>query len=203
MNAPTFNHGGLFLDRDGVINVDRGYVYRPEDFEFIEGIFAVVRRAADLGLRSVVVTNQAGIARGYYTERDFQDLTGWMCERFAAEGAPLAAVYHCPYHREGIGQWRVDDHPDRKPNPGMILAALRDLELDARCSVLVGDKEHDILAARRANLGAAALFAPTDEVPDALADEVLADHRATLLWLERVAPTLRAGARRPLPVSRR
>jgi D-glycero-D-manno-heptose 1,7-bisphosphate phosphatase len=182
----------LFLDRDGVINVDRGYVYLPQDFAFIDGIFAVVRRAAELGFRSVVVTNQAGIARGYYSERDFENLTRWMCERFANEGAPLAAVYHCPYHREGIGQWRIDDHPDRKPNPGMILAALRDLDLDAQCSLLVGDKEHDILAARRANLGAAALFAPTDPVLDSLADEVLADHRATLGWLERVAPTLRS-----------
>lgn len=183
------NGGALFLDRDGVINVDRGYVHRPQDFEFVDGVFRVVRRARELGLRTVVVTNQAGIARGFYSESDFEALSRWMCQRFSDEDAALAAVYHCPYHAEGLGQWRVADHPDRKPNPGMLKRALRDLSLDAGRSLLVGDQESDIVAARRAHLGAAALFAPSGPPPKTLADAVLRDHDETIRWLDEVSRT--------------
>lgn len=181
------NGGALFLDRDGVINVDRGYVHRPQDFEFVDGVFRVVRRACELGLRTVVVTNQAGIARGFYSESDFESLTRWMCQRFADEGASLAAVYHCPYHAEGLGRWRVADHPDRKPNPGMLNRAVRDLSFDVGRSLLVGDQESDVVAARRAHLRAAALFAPSGPPPKTLADAVLRDHAETIRWLDEVS----------------
>ena len=189
MNASVAKNGALFLDRDGVINVDKGYVYRPQDFEFVEGVFRVVGRASELGLSTVVVTNQAGIARGFYSESDFESLTRWMFQRFYAEGAPLTAVYHCPYHAEGLGQWRVADHPDRKPNPGMLKRALRDFSLDAGRSLLVGDQESDIVAARRADLRAAALFAPSGPPTTTLANAVLRDHGETIRWLDEVSLT--------------
>jgi D-glycero-D-manno-heptose 1,7-bisphosphate phosphatase len=95
----------LFLDRDGVINVDRGYVHRPDQFEFVPGIFPLARFWADeLRRPIVVVSNQSGIGRGYFDEKAHADLTRWMCDRFEAEGAAIARVYHCPSHpRHGIG----------------------------------------------------------------------------------------------------
>lgn len=143
----------LFLDRDGVINVDHGYIHRAEQFEFIPGIFDVVRFAArELGWPVVVVTNQAGIGRGYYDEATYQTLTRWMCDRFAAENAPIARVYHCPYHPEhGIGEYRLD-HPWRKPRPGMILQAASDLNLDLPSSAIVGDTIADMQAAASAGI---------------------------------------------------
>jgi D-glycero-D-manno-heptose 1,7-bisphosphate phosphatase len=146
--------GALFLDRDGVINVDHGYVHRVDRFEFVPGIFDLVRFwATELEQPVVVATNQSGIGRGYFDERTYADLTRWMCERFAAEHAPIARVYHCPYHpQHGIGEYRRD-HPWRKPNPGMFLQAASDLDLDLAQSALVGDRMSDIAAAVAAGIG--------------------------------------------------
>lgn len=144
--------GALFLDRDGVINVERHYVHRIEDFEFVDGIFELCRTAQTLGLRLVVVTNQAGIGRGYYTTADFEHLTAWMLRQFATRGIAIDRVYHCPYHpTAGLGAYRRDS-PDRKPAPGMILKARADLDLDLSRSVLVGDKPSDIAAGRAAGV---------------------------------------------------
>ncbi len=87
-----------FLDRDGVINVDYGYVAIREQFEFIEGVFTVCRLLHNLGYKLIVITNQSGIARGYYSEQDFLDLTEWMCEQFTRQGVPLLDVFYCPHH---------------------------------------------------------------------------------------------------------
>jgi len=172
----------LFLDRDGVINRDHGYVSKPEEFEWIPGIIGLVQTAASLDMIVVVVTNQAGIARGRYTEDDFQAMTDWMVAQFAAAGAPIAAVYYCPYHADGIGKYKVADHPDRKPNPGMILRAAADLDIDLSRSVLVGDKEWDIEAARRAGVGASCLFSPI-AARATHATVQLADHASVAKWL--------------------
>jgi D-glycero-D-manno-heptose 1,7-bisphosphate phosphatase len=143
----------LFLDRDGVINVDRNYVHRIEDFEFMPGIFELCADAGALGFEIVVVTNQAGIGRGYYSEAEFLRLTGWMVGEFAARGVTIARVYHCPYHpTAGVGEYRRDSW-DRKPNPGMLLRARDDLVLDLGRSALVGDKDSDIAAGRAASVG--------------------------------------------------
>jgi D-glycero-D-manno-heptose 1,7-bisphosphate phosphatase len=162
----------LFLDRDGVINVDHGYVCRPEQFEFVPGIFELVRFAVHtLGWPVIVTTNQAGIGRGYFDEAAFQTLTEWMCERFRRERAPIAKVYHCPYHLEhGIGPYRAD-HDWRKPKPGMFLQAAADLNLDLSRSAVVGDKISDIEAGANAGvllrirLDARALPPPADAPP--------------------------------------
>ena len=152
----------LFLDRDGVINHEVGYLYRAEDVRWVDGIFPLARTARALGYRLVVVTNQSGIARGLYTTADFHALMGWMRSEFEREGAVLDAVYHCPYHPEhGVGEWRRD-HPDRKPGPGMLLRAANDLGLDLATSVMVGDRCSDVAAANAAGLRQAFLIEGTE-----------------------------------------
>jgi D-glycero-D-manno-heptose 1,7-bisphosphate phosphatase len=143
----------LLLDRDGVINVDRNYVWRIEDFEFLPSIFDLCHTAQALGLMVIVATNQAGIGRGYYTEQDFQILTDWMLAEFRTRDIDIRRVYHCPYHpTHGIGKY-LRDSPDRKPNPGMILRARDEFGLDLSRSVLVGDRDSDIVAGRTAGVG--------------------------------------------------
>ena len=142
----------LFLDRDGVINVDRNYVHRVEDFEFLPGIVELCAAAGARGYLIVVVTNQAGIGRGYYTEADFQRLTAWMVGTFRQRSIDIARVYHCPYHpTAGVGEYRRESF-DRKPNPGMLLKARDELGLDLAGSVLIGDKDSDIEAGRAAGV---------------------------------------------------
>jgi D-glycero-D-manno-heptose 1,7-bisphosphate phosphatase len=139
----------LFLDRDGVINVDIGYLHRIEDCIFVRGIFDLVRIFHELGFMIIIATNQAGIGRGYYSEEQFRVLMAWMCEQFEQR---IAAVYHCPDHPEGVGRYRREN-PWRKPGPGMLLQAARDFDLDLRGSWMVGDKETDVEAARAAQVG--------------------------------------------------
>jgi D-glycero-D-manno-heptose 1,7-bisphosphate phosphatase len=147
------------LDRDGVINYDYGYVHKLEDFDFIDGIFDVAQCAHEHKYKLVVITNQAGIARGYYTEEQFHQLTNWMCQRFSDAGAPIDKVYFSPYHpTAGLGRYLKDDF-SRKPHPGMILQAQRDLTTDLSRSVLIGDKVSDILAGTAAGVGTNLLFA--------------------------------------------
>jgi D-glycero-D-manno-heptose 1,7-bisphosphate phosphatase len=142
----------LFLDRDGVINVDRGYVHTPEQTEWIPGIFELCRRAAELGYLLVVITNQAGIARGYYGEAEFAQYSDWLRGQFAERGLRIEAIYHCPHHpTEGIGELRRECDC-RKPQPGMILRAARELGLDLSGSALLGDQPWDMEAARRAGV---------------------------------------------------
>lgn len=152
---------GLFLDRDGVINIDRAYVCRQESFEFIEGIFQVCRMANRLGYLLFVITNQSGIGRGYYTEQDFLKLTDWMCGVFKTQGIVIDKTYFCPFHPEhGIGDYKVDS-PCRKPAPGMIYQAAREFNVDLTRSVLVGDKESDIQAGIAAKVGCNLLYVPS------------------------------------------
>lgn len=150
----------LFLDRDGVINHDAGYTHAWERFRFVDGIFALARAAHARGYLLVVVTNQAGIGRGLYTEEDFHALTARMCECFADEGAPIARVYFDPTHpKHGLGAYRRAS-PLRKPAPGMLLAARDELGVSLPASVLVGDKPSDIAAGQRAGVRATLLYAP-------------------------------------------
>lgn len=159
---PSPERPALFLDRDGVINIEKNYVHRIEDFEFVDGIFALGRSAVANGMLLVVVTNQAGIGRGYYSEEQFHGLTEWMCRRFHEEQAPITAVYFCPFHPEyGVGDYRRESF-DRKPNPGMILRARDELGLDLSQSILIGDKISDITAAKTAGIGFTILLGKKD-----------------------------------------
>lgn len=152
----------LFLDRDGVINHEVGYLHRPDDVRFVEGIFPLCRAARSLGYKLVVVTNQSGIARGFYTTNQFEQLMAWFRAQFEREQAPLDAVYHCPFHPEhGVGEFRRE-HVDRKPGPGMLLRAARDLDFDLERSILIGDRCSDIAAANAAGLREAFLLSGTE-----------------------------------------
>ncbi len=143
----------LFLDKDGVINVDHGYVCTPERTDFIDGIFELCRAATEHGYLNVVVTNQAGIARGYYTEREFLVYMDWVRDEFRKYGTQLDAVYYCPHHPvHGFGEYRRDCEC-RKPKPGMLRAAARDLDIDLTRSVLLGDNMSDVVAGEGAGIG--------------------------------------------------
>ncbi len=137
----------LFLDRDGVINIEKNYLYKQEDFEFVDGIFDLCRYFQSEGYAIVIVTNQSGICRGYYSEADFKKLTEWMEAEFAKEGIKIAKTYHCPHHPDFTGSCSC-----RKPEPGMFLQAQKELVLDLEQSVMVGDKPSDIEAAQRAGV---------------------------------------------------
>lgn len=143
----------LFLDRDGVLNEDLGYVSRWEDFRFIPGAAKAVREANRSGWLVILVTNQSGIGRGYYTEADMQALHAKMAEALAAEGARLDAIYHCPHHPQAtVEPYRHPNPPLRKPNPGMLLQAIAEWPVDVARSLMVGDKDADMEAARRAGV---------------------------------------------------
>lgn len=153
MSLPVTERPAAFLDRDGVINEERNYVYRIEDFHFLPGTLQACRRFVEAGYLLVIVTNQAGIARGYYDTAAFETLTRWMEARFAEAGAPLAGVYHCPHHPDAkIDRLRLRCDC-RKPAPGLIFQAQRDLGIDLPRSFLVGDKVSDLEAGRAAGLG--------------------------------------------------
>lgn len=142
----------VFLDRDGVINIDFGYTSKPEEFNFYEGVFAACRRFQTLGYQLIVVTNQSGIARGYYTEADFELLCDWMIARFQDENVDITGIYHCPHHAtEGYGEFKVDCQC-RKPKPGMLLAAAKEHDIDLSASIMIGDKISDMEAGRAAGV---------------------------------------------------
>jgi D-glycero-D-manno-heptose 1,7-bisphosphate phosphatase len=132
----------LFLDRDGVVNVEKEYLYKVEDFELIDGIVDVCLKYQNQGYVIIIVTNQSGISRGYYSEEDFDRLSMWMVEYLAAFGVKIAHIYHCPHHESINGACEC-----RKPNPGMLLQAQREFDLDMESSVMIGDNERDIEAA--------------------------------------------------------
>jgi len=141
------------LDRDGVINKDFGYVHTKEKFYFNQEIFYFCQQAIKRGYKIFVVTNQSGIGRGLYSEKDFLELTSWMVSEFANNGIEIKDVYYCPFHpTEGVGKYRKNSF-DRKPNPGMILRAAIDHHIKLAESVLVGDQETDIQAGIAAGVG--------------------------------------------------
>lgn len=148
----------LFLDRDGVINVDFGYVHKPEDFVFNEGIFDLCRAAVQRDFLIIVVTNQAGIGKGYYSSEDFYSLTAWMCDQFVRERAPITDVFHAPYYENSkYKRYRVGSGL-RKPKPGMLLAAAKKYSIDLSKSIFVGDQASDISAGLSAGVGNVLLF---------------------------------------------
>jgi D-glycero-D-manno-heptose 1,7-bisphosphate phosphatase len=141
-----------FLDRDGVVNRERGYVSRIADFDFVPGVLPAARALRERGFALVIVTNQSGIGRGLYGPGEYKTLTDWMRGEFAAAGAPIAGVYHCPHHpTEAVGGYRRDCDC-RKPAPGMLLTAARELQLDLKQAVLFGDRASDLQAAQAAGV---------------------------------------------------
>ena len=136
----------LFLDRDGIINIDHGYVSKIKDFEFVEGIFDLVKHFADKGYLIFIVTNQSGIGRGYYAQEDFTTLTQWMVKRFAQEDIHIEKVYYCPHSPETKCHCR-------KPETGMIEDAIQSYDIDLSNSWMIGDKQSDMDLAKNAGIG--------------------------------------------------
>jgi len=135
----------VFLDRDGIINVDTGYVHEIEGFTFQEGVFSVLKHLQSLGYLLIVVTNQSGIARGYYTQEDYQALTMHMVETLAQNGIGLSGVYHCPHAPD-------DGCACRKPKAGMLKTAQKEFNIVMRESWMIGDKDSDMLAGKNAGI---------------------------------------------------
>ena len=143
----------LFLDRDGVLNEDHGYVSRWEDFRWIAGAREAVAAFNRAGWLVIVVTNQSGVGRGFYTEDAMHALHARMAQDLAEVGGRIDAFYHAPHHPDApLDAYRHPDPPDRKPNPGMILRALSEWPIDREASLLVGDKPSDLEAALRAGI---------------------------------------------------
>jgi len=134
----------IFLDRDGTINIEKNYLYRLKDWEWLPGAIEAILRINNLGYLAIVVTNQAGVARGYYSERDILFLHHQIDQMLAKAGAKIDAYYHCPHHPE-FGKFR--NCSCRKPQPGMLFNAQRDFDIDLSRSWLIGDKLSDIEAA--------------------------------------------------------
>ena len=137
----------LFLDRDGVVNKEKNYLYKIEDFEFIDGVFETCKYFQDRGYLIIIITNQAGIARGKYTEKDFEILTKWMIKEFEKENIKISKVYHCPHHPDFNCECEC-----RKPKPKMILDAQKEFNIALSNSILVGDKNSDIEAGIKAGI---------------------------------------------------
>ncbi|UJF19753.1 D-glycero-beta-D-manno-heptose 1,7-bisphosphate 7-phosphatase [Vibrio sp. SS-MA-C1-2] len=143
----------IFIDRDGVINVDHGYVHTVDQFEYIDGVFEACKKLKEMGYLLVLVTNQSGIARGMFTEDQFMTLTEWMDWNFADKGVDFDGIYYCPHHPDGSVAQYSQTCDCRKPNPGMLLSAQSFLDIDMDKSVMIGDKADDMRAAQAANVG--------------------------------------------------
>jgi D-glycero-D-manno-heptose 1,7-bisphosphate phosphatase len=150
---PLAPRPALFLDRDGVLNEDPGYVHRWEDFRWIPGAREAVAAFNAAGWWVFVVTNQSGVGRGYYTEADVIALHDQMSRSLAEVGGRIDAYYYCPQHPDAADEtYRHPDPPDRKPNPGMLLKAMADWPVDVARSIMVGDKPGDVEAGQRAGV---------------------------------------------------
>ena len=135
----------IFLDRDGVINKDKNYLYKIDDFEFIDGVFNSCKYLQNLGFKIIIVTNQSGIHRDFYTEEDFENLTNWMLCKFTDNNIEILDVFHCPHGPNSNCYCR-------KPKPGMLLSAKEKYNINMEDSWMIGDKEHDIMAANNAGI---------------------------------------------------
>jgi D-glycero-D-manno-heptose 1,7-bisphosphate phosphatase len=177
----------VFLDRDGTLNKEVNYLHTVENFEWVPGAQDAIRRVNDLGMPVLVVTNQSGVARGYYEEADVDRLHAWMNDQLDAIGAHVDAFYYCPYHPNGaVEQYRALSHC-RKPNPGMFEEAIQEWRVDPSGSFVVGDKNSDLLPGNE--LGMTTILVRTghgDTEDETVADHVVPDVGAAVDLIERV-----------------
>ena len=165
----------IFLDRDGTLNIDYGYVNEIDNFKFIDGAIDALRELKKMGYMLVLVTNQSGIARGYFSEEQFLQLTEWMDWSLAEQDVDLDGIYYCPHHPEGKGEYK-EDCDCRKPKPGMLLQAIKELKIDPTQSIMVGDKVEDLKAGIGAEVKMNVLVRtgkPVTEEGERVADYVL------------------------------
>ena len=158
LNKPS---PALFLDRDGVVNTDLGYVYKKQDFEFMPGIFELCKLAISAGMKIVIITNQSGIGRGYFTELQFSDLMAWVLEEFKRQGIIIEGVLHASENPDN--QPTSETSSRRKPNSVMFLEASRKFSIDLGSSIMVGDRESDMVAAAKAGVSGRLLLGDAHE----------------------------------------
>ena len=166
----------IFLDRDGTMNVDHGYVHEIDNFQFIDGAIEAMQELKKMGYALVMVTNQSGIARGMFSEETFMQLTEWMDWSLADRDVDLDGIYFCPHHPEAVVEEYRQQCDCRKPEPGMLLAARKELNIDMAASYMVGDKIDDMLAGKAAGVGIKVLVRsgkPVTEEGEKVADWVI------------------------------
>lgn len=157
----------VFLDRDGVLNQDTGYVGRREQLEWLPDMVTAVRRINDAGYRAVVITNQAGVGRGFYTEDDVRTIHGLMEDHLAQSGAYIDRFYYCPYHPDAVLPAYRAHHPERKPGAHMILRAAAEMDIDLSASAMIGDRNSDMECA--AGAGVRGIMIQGDDILGAVA----------------------------------
>ncbi|WP_395479937.1 D-glycero-beta-D-manno-heptose 1,7-bisphosphate 7-phosphatase [Candidatus Curculioniphilus buchneri] len=178
-----FPISAIFLDRDGTINVDASYVCKIENFYFIDGVIEAMQEFKRLGFALIVVTNQSGLSRGFFNEDEFMNLMKWMSWSLENYNVYLDGIYFCPHHPNGVIKNLRSKCNCRKPKPGMLLAAQRDLNINMSSSYMIGDKLDDILAGRAAKIGTSVLVRsnkPITQEANAAADLII-DNLAVLL----------------------
>lgn len=149
MTAPF----AVIFDRDGVLNEDYGYAYEPEKLVWIPGAQAAIRRVNAAGGLVLIATNQSGIGRGYYSEAQMHAFHAEMRRQLSETGGRIDRIYFCPFHEDAAeDRYRHADHPDRKPNPGMVLRALADFGVSPASALMIGDKQADVQAANAAGV---------------------------------------------------
>ena len=153
----------IFLDRDGVINKDINYLHKIDDFEFIDGIFDVCLYFQSLGYKIIIITNQSGISRGYYSHSDYQKVTQWMLDQFKYKNINILDVFHCPHGPDSTCDCR-------KPKPGMFLKAKDKYNTDMEKSWMIGDKERDTIAANSAGIDNAILVRSGHKIHESNSD---------------------------------
>lgn len=168
----------FFLDRDGTINKDVGYLHQISQFELIPGAARAIKLLNDQRFRVILVTNQSGIGVGLYTFDDLKKVNDEMTRQLALQGAHIDAFYASPFHPEGRGEFQHPNHPDRKPNPGMLLRAIEDWHINPSASWMIGDRSVDVQAGRRAGTKTcqvrSGIGGPTmDPDADLVADDLL------------------------------
>lgn len=166
MGNETALRRAVFFDRDGTLNEDTGYLYRQEDFRWIPGAVDAIRHCNRLGCLVIVVTNQSGVARGYFKEEDVHSLHRWMNEELEKQGAHIDAFYYCPHHPKGTVAEYAKECACRKPAPGLVDMACRDYSIDRKRSLMIGDKDRDVECAHRA--GVRGILYPGGSLLDAL-----------------------------------
>ena len=166
----------IFVDRDGTLNEEIGYLHKPEEAVLIPGSVEAISRLNARQIPVIVVTNQAGIGKGRYGWKDFHAVMDRITRLLDAGGAHVDGVYAAPHHEQGIGEYAHPDHPDRKPNPGMLMRATLEHDLDLSRSWIIGDKLADVEAGHRAGCRAALVLTGYGRnVDPSLADFVAAD----------------------------
>ena len=170
----------LFLDRDGVINIDTGYVHKIDGYEFQEGIFALCRWFQKAGYLIIVVTNQSGVARGYFTEEDYYRLNDFMLSRFREEGVEITRVYSCFHHPDGREPYNKECE-NRKPGPGSFMKARDEFHIDMAESLMIGDRPSDIIASSAAGVGKNFILKGLYDLKDIPVEHVLVESLGDVL----------------------